>query len=103
MARGLNMQLKLSIANEDVARAALAVAKHPQYCHNLLLGKVLEAGALTAQELVDWLNANLDLMGTGQDVWKRYSVGTHVAYFIQRWRGAVKAETPDGQVIVVAA
>jgi uncharacterized protein YaiE (UPF0345 family) len=102
--RGLDLaSLRLSLSNADAARAALAAVKHPQYHHNVMLGRLVEMGNATAQELVDWVNGNLEVLGTGQDVWKRYGAGCHVAYFIRRWRGIVTATKADGTVVVVAA
>jgi len=105
MARGFDLSIKLSISDKAVAEAALKAAKNPSYCHTLLLKNLIEYGnAMTAQELVNWLNANLGLMsGEQAEQWKKYSAGCHMAYFINRFRGAVQGTKTDGTVVVGVA
>jgi len=104
MARGFDLSIKLSISDKAVADAALKASKNPSYCHTLLLKRLIEVETATAQELVDWLNGNLGLM-TGEQAaqWKKYSAGCHMAYFINRFRGAVQGLKADGTVVVGVA
>jgi hypothetical protein len=104
MARGFDLSIKLSISDNAVAEAALKAAKNPSYCHTLLLKNLIEYGEMTAQELVNWLNENLGLMsGEQAEQWKKYSAGCHMAYFINRFRGAVQGTKADGTVVVGVA
>jgi hypothetical protein len=98
------MATRIKLVNKALADTALAAAKRPTYHHNVMLAHVIDAGeaGITAAELVAWMETNKAVLGEGQANWDKYAKPAHVAYFIQRWRGAVVATKPDGSVVVSA-
>jgi hypothetical protein len=106
MARSkFNMGTVVQVADPVVAAAMVAKEKNPQYHHTLLLKQVVElAEPITCKDLYDWLESQKALLMTEEGVktWDKYSAACHMAYFINRCRGAIKAEV-DGVAVVQTA
>lgn len=96
MARGFDLSITLSVSDTAVALAALKAAKNPGYCHNKLLARLIEVGTATAQDLAAWYTNE----APADEQWKKYSAGCHMAYFLNRFRGAVQGAKADGTVVV---
>jgi hypothetical protein len=106
MARtGFDLSTIVKIADASLATGALAKAKDKQFHHNLMLGRLIEVGECTCKELEAWLEGEkATLMDEAhRGPWDKYSAACHMAYFVNRFRGAITAWKADGTQVAQTA